>query len=155
MTNFFVYFWWFSFFVLAILLQALCPGLDALVGALLLVLKNRDYRALFWLLPLLIILQEGMGTRIFGTIVLWYVAVILIFWVGRWMFESNRLTFVLLLSICLGGAYFGIAWLITPLDANVSMGFDVESMLRISAIETGYIPIIWWICSKTYPVTNN
>ena len=43
--------WWLAFIVISIIAQALVPGLDALVVGVLLLLQERDYKMLGWLLP--------------------------------------------------------------------------------------------------------
>lgn len=103
--------WWLGFCACAVALQTAVPGLDALVVGLVILLQERDYKNMLWLLPLFVLLQEGMGTRIFGGIIVWYAAVIALFKLGRWLFEVENFIFVFLLSACLGGAYYGVSGL--------------------------------------------
>ena len=44
----------------AIVLQAAVPGLDVLTVGLIILLQERDYKNMLWLLPVFILLQEGM-----------------------------------------------------------------------------------------------
>ena len=88
--------WWLCFMAGAIVLQAAVPGLDVLTVGLIIMLQERDYKNMLWLLPLFILLQEGMGTRPFGTVIVWYAAVILMFKMGRWLFEVENFIFVFL-----------------------------------------------------------
>lgn len=106
--------WWLCFIVLAVGLQALAPGLDVLAAGLIILLQERDYKNMLWLLPLFLLLQEGMGTRVFGAAIVWYAAVIALFKLGRWLFEVENFIFVFLLSACLGAAYYAVAWLMAP-----------------------------------------
>lgn len=132
--------WWLLFFPLGILLQQLVPGLDALVVGLIVLLRERAYKDCFWALPLLILLQEGMGSREFGGVVLWYALVILFFNMGRWFFEVENLLFVFLLSACLGATYFGLAYLLAPLQ---KLPVDIQATLDASVIQALYIPVAW------------
>ena len=78
--------WWLCFMAGAIVLQAAVPGLDVLTVGLIILLQERDYKNMLWLLPLFILLQEGMGTRPFGAVIVWYATVVLMFKMGRWLF---------------------------------------------------------------------
>ena len=49
-------FWWLCFVALGICVQSLVPCLDALVVGLVILLQERDYKNLCWLLPLLLAL---------------------------------------------------------------------------------------------------
>lgn len=135
--------WWLVFIAISILVQAYLPGLDALAVGVIIMLQERDYKNLAWLLPLFILLQEGMGTRVFGGSILWYAIVILAFKIGRWLFEVGNFMFVFLLAACLGGAYFGMAWLLAPLLPVPY--FDMQTMIDISLIQAIYVPVAWRI----------
>ena len=51
--------WWAFFMACAIVLQAAVPGLDVLTVGLIILLQERDYKNMLWLLPVFILLQEG------------------------------------------------------------------------------------------------
>lgn len=132
--------WWLLFFPVGIMLQQMAPGLDALVIGLIILLQERSYKDCIWALPLFILLQEGMGSREFGGAVLWYAAVILFFNLGRWLFEVENFLFVFLLSACLGAAYFGLAYLLAPLQ---ELHVDIQATLDASVIQALFIPVAW------------
>ena len=132
--------WWLAFVAMAICLQSLVPGLDALVVGLLVLLQEEDYRDMIWLLPLFTLLQEGMGTRPFGSIIVWYAATVVMYKVGRWLFNTKSFLFMFLLSACLGGAYFLVAWLMAPLQ---NMAFNVEDALNKSLAQALFLPFAW------------
>lgn len=132
--------WWLCFIALAICVQALAPGLDVLVVGLIILLQERDWRNLVWLLPLFVLLQEGMGTRPFGAIIVWYAATIVIFRLGRWLFQVENFVFVFLLSACLGAASYGVTWLMAPLQ---NLEFNVEDALDKSLIQALFMPFAW------------
>lgn len=131
---------WLCFVVLAVCAQALAPGLDVLVVGLIILLQEKDWRGMLWLLPLFILLQEGMGTRPFGSIIIWYAATVVIFKLGRWLFETENFLFIFLLSACLGAAYYGVAWIMAPLE-NIS--FNVEDTLDKSLLQAIFMPFAW------------
>ena len=78
---------------------------------LVILLQERDYKNLCWLLPLFVLLQEGIGTSPFGATIVWYALVCLLYRLLRWLLGLGNFFLVLLLSICLGGACFGLGLL--------------------------------------------
>ncbi|MCD7985146.1 MAG: hypothetical protein LUG19_12980 [Desulfovibrio sp.] len=138
--------WWFFFIAAAICLQALAPGLDVLAVGIIILLQERDYKNMLWLLPLFVLLQEGMGTRVFGGVIVWYAAVIALFKLGRWLFEVENFIFIFLLSSCLGAAYYGVAWLMAPLQ---DLPFNVQDTLDKSLIQALFLPFAWRLLIAT------
>lgn len=132
--------WWLCFIVMAICVQSLAPGLDALVVGLVVMLQEEDYRDMLWLLPLFILLQEGMGSRPFGSVIVWYSATIVMFRIGRWLFDTKSFLFMFLLSACLGCVYFTVAWLMAPLQ---NLTFNVEDTLNKSLVQALFLPFAW------------
>lgn len=135
---------WACFIILAICVQALAPGIDVLVVGLVILLQEDDYRGMLWLLPLFVLLQEGMGTRPFGAIIVWYAAVIVLFKLGRWFFDAKNFIFIFILSACLGATYFAVAWLMAPLQNLV---FNVEDTLDKSLVQAVFMPFAWRMLS--------
>lgn len=131
---------WLSFVVIAILVQAMAPGLDVLVTGLIILLQEKDWRSMLWLLPLFVLLQEGMGTRPFGSVLIWYAATFVMFRLGRWLFETSNFIFIFLLSACLGGVYYGVAWLMAPLQ---DIAFNVEDTLNKALAQAIFLPFAW------------
>ena len=138
--------WWLFFMAAAIGLQALTPGLDALAVGIIILLQERDYKTMLWLLPLFVLLQEGMGTRVFGGVIVWYAAIIVLFKLGRWLFEVENFIFIFLLSSCLGAAYYGVAWLMAPLQ---DIPFNVQDTLDKSLIQALFLPFAWRLLIAT------
>ena len=138
--------WWLCFLAAAVGVQAFIPGLDVMTVGLIILLQERDYKNMLWLLPLFILLQEGMGTRPFGAVIVWYAAVILMFKMGRWLFEVENFIFVFLLSACLGAAYYGVAWLMSPLQ---NLPFDMQGTLDRSLIQAIFVPFAWRLLVAT------
>ncbi|ATD80143.1 MULTISPECIES: hypothetical protein [Desulfovibrio] len=138
--------WWLCFLAAAVGIQAFVPGLDVMTVGLIILLQERDYKNMLWLLPLFILLQEGMGTRVFGGVIVWYIAVIVLFRMGRWLFEAENFLFIFLLSACLGAAYFGVAWLMAPLQ---DLPFNFQDTLDKSLIQAIFIPFAWKLLVAT------
>ena len=138
--------WWLCFLAAAVGIQAFVPGLDVMTVGLIILLQERDYKNMLWLLPLFILLQEGMGTRVFGGVIIWYIAVIVLFRMGRWLFEAENFLFIFLLSACLGAAYFGVAWLMAPLQ---DLPFNFQDTLDKSLIQAIFIPFAWKLLVAT------
>ncbi len=138
--------WWAFFFPIAIMIQAHVPSLDVLLIGLILVLQERRYKDLFWLLPMLILVQEGIGSRAFGGMILWYFSVVVIFILGRWLFEVQNVLFVLLMAILLGGTHFALVYLLAPLQ---DLHVDIHQLVHENLIQAAFVPIAWWIAAFT------
>ena len=139
-------FWWGVFLFPAIALQRLFPGVDFLLVGLLLTLQERRYADLAWVLPLLVILQEGMGTREFGVVLLWYVVVAALFFLGRWLFDIENFLYIFLLSACLAACYFAVAFLMSPLYA---VSVDAHILLNESVHLALLLPPCWKLTQLT------
>ena len=140
--------WWLAFMVAGIAVQAAVPGLDVLVLGLIILLQEEDYKNMLWLLPVFILLQEGMGCRSFGASIIWYAATIVLFRLGRWLFEVENFLFVFLRSACLGAACFGVAWLMDPLQG---IPFDRQAMLDAGLVQAIFLPVAWRLCIMLRP----
>ncbi|WP_303237157.1 hypothetical protein [uncultured Bilophila sp.] len=135
--------WWVAFFVLGLTLQQALPGTDVLVAGLFLALQERRPFQIAAVLLALILVQEGVGTLDFGTSVLWYLVVITLFFVGRWMFETENWLFVLLISVCLGAAHYGVIWIMTRLQF---IPLDMTRLLDESILQGLLTPFVWQFC---------
>lgn len=140
--------WWFGFTAFAVCIEALAPELDALVPGLIILLQERDYKGMLWLLPFFILLQEGMGSSPFGGSVLWYVAIIVCYRVGRWIFSADNFLFVFVLSAVLGAALYGLQWLQAPVRGIV---FDMHKTMDACLLQAAYVPFMWKLCVMMRP----
>ena len=105
--------WWVAFFVFGLALQQALPGTDVLVAGLFLALQER---------------------RPFQLVV------ITLFFIGRWMFETENWLFVLLLSGCIGLAHYGVIWLMTRLQF---IPLDTTQLLDESILQALLTPFVW------------
>lgn len=134
--------WWACFLPLAFVVQVYVPGLDALVIGLIIVLQERRYKDLLWVLPLLVLLQEGMGSREFGGVIAWYMAVIVFFNLGRWLFEVENILFICLLALCLGVSHFIIVYLMAPLQ---NLPVDIQLLTDECLVQALFVATVWWL----------
>lgn len=139
--------WWFCFFLIGIWVQRMLPGIDILAGGVIVLLVQKQYQPLFWLLPVLIVLQEGAGSRFFGSAVLWYGVLVGFFLLGRWLFSAKNLLFVFLFSAELGAAHFGITWLMSDLQGQY---IDIARLLDESVLQALVMPLVWWCSLYSY-----
>jgi hypothetical protein len=139
-------FWWAGFLFPAVALQRVFPGVDFLLAGFLLTLQERRHLDLIWVLPLLVILQEGMGTREFGVVLLWYVVVAVVFLLGRWLFDVETFLYVFLCSACLAACYFAVVFLMSPLYA---VSVDTRRLLDESVYLARLLPVFWRLTQLT------
>ena len=135
--------WWLAFFVIGLALQQALPGTDVLVVGLFLALQERRPVQIAVVLVLLILLQEGVGSLDFGASVLWYFLAIVLFFAGRWMFETENWLFVLLLSGCLGAAHGAVIWLMTRLQY---IPLETAGLVDESILQALLTPVLWQAC---------
>ena len=138
--------WWVGFFYVGICVQNALPGLDALVVGLLLALQERRALQIAWLVPVLVLVQEGGGTLDFGASILWYLAVVALFFMGHWLFEVENLLFMFLLSGCMGVAHMGIIRVMAALQYTP---VDEVTLLDESILQALFIPFAWRLAGAT------
>ena len=62
--------WWFVFFIIAIVAQSILSGIDFLLVGVIIALQERRIGQLIWVIFAAILLQEGVGTLPFGSVIL-------------------------------------------------------------------------------------
>ena len=139
-------FWWVVFFYVGICVQSILPGLDVLVIGLLLALHERRPLQIAWLLPVLVLVQEGGGTLDFGASILWYLAVVALFFIGCRLFEVENWLFMFLLSACLGVAHVSVIRLMTALQG---VPIDEAALLDEGILQALVIPFGWHLAGVT------
>jgi hypothetical protein len=90
---------WILFTLLGVVCQRLAPGVDFLAPGLVICLQERRGTSVVWLTLAFILLQEGVGSLAFGSMLLWYLALLLFYGLGRWLFESRNILFVFFLGL--------------------------------------------------------
>ena len=132
--------WWTCFLCLSIVLQVHITRLDALIVGVIIVTEERDYRTMVWLLPLIVLLQEGMGTQHFGASVLMLAAFFALYRAGRGIENASPALFVLVISLGLGCARGFLDWLFCALQAYP---FSPEGALHDAIVQAVYTPLAW------------
>ncbi|MCL1915721.1 MAG: hypothetical protein FWG17_03295 [Desulfovibrionaceae bacterium] len=141
--------WWIGYMVAGIWLQKFFPGLDALIPGFIICLheKNRQQTAVIVLLS--VIIQEGAGTLPFGLSILWHGVVLLLYYMGVWLFMSGNLVFIALLSLSLGLGRLGFMLL---MDFLRGASMTPQGMLWIFLLQTFFTPLLWWAAQKSRSV---
>ncbi len=95
--------WWIFFCIACLWAQRFVQGVDFLIVGL--VISAREGRLLqtIWLFFMFLLLQEGAGTLSFGAGLLWQCGAMVLYVLGRWLFETRNVLFIFLLGCCLGG----------------------------------------------------
>lgn len=132
--------WWGLFCVIGIALQQALPGVDVLIIGLILALQEGNPIQAAWVSLVIMLLQEGAGSLAFGATLLWYVVVIVLFFLGHWLFETENFLFVFLLSACIGAGHFVVVWLMCSLQY---IPVEVEALLDESILQALFIPFAW------------
>ncbi|MFP4391488.1 MAG: hypothetical protein ACOC43_13705 [Desulfohalobiaceae bacterium] len=131
---------WFLYTLLAIWFQAIFPGPDLFAPALLLLLQQRDFPRLGWLLPLWIVIQEGSGSMYFGTSLLWYAGLILVFHFARVLLDTRGFLFIFLISVFAGFWQYLCLHLLSGLqELQVPKGQILQQSLQTIVA----VPLFW------------
>lgn len=93
--------WWATYVVIGVWAQEMSGGLDFLTPGLLLCLQYSRWWTAAWLIPLLVLMQEGGGNLAFGVVIVFYAGLIAFFLLARWLLEPENPLFILLFSFIL------------------------------------------------------
>lgn len=143
--------WWITVLILGMIIQVICPRLDALVPGALIAMQEKDYRTMVWLIPLIIMLQEGTGTQHFGASILWFAGFFFFFHLWKSMTAASTGLFILALSVTMGALRALIAVLFAILQ---QYPFSTTEVLQDSILEAVYIPVAWYILSRLRHTAN-
>lgn len=139
--------WWFLFTVAAIWAQRFVPGIDFLAPGIIICLQLDRPRQAFWLALIWILLQEGMGSMSFGAGLLWYGAMVLLYFLGRWLFESRNLLFIFFIGLCIGAWHFILIQLMAKLEGMV---VAAEPLAWESLLQAAVFTLEWGIVYSAY-----
>ncbi len=118
---------WIGFVLIGIWAQRFLPGVDFFAPALVVCLQQRRVSATVWLAGLFIVLQEGVGSLAFGSLILWYAGLLVVYLVGRWLFESRNFLFIFII-----GAFLGV-WRFVLVRMMASLQDMVPDQGRLAA----------------------
>ncbi len=133
--------WWAIFLSLGLLVQNWLPGTDILLIGLIIALQERKKAQTFWLFICVILLQEGTGTLAFGSSLLSYTMVILIFYLGRALLEQENILFVLLVSASAGAGHYVFT---QAMAAFQGLTLPHSRLLMESLIQMLLLPPLWF-----------
>mgnify|MGYP006283986987 CR=1 FL=1 len=142
-----IFIWWLLFTIAAIWAQSFMPGIDFLAPAVIVCLQMERLKQALWLTVAFIILQEGMGTLAFGAGLLWYGALILLYFIGRWLFESKNILFVFFIGLSLGAWHFILLQIMGQLE---NLPILTDTLLTESALQAVAFTIEWGIIYSIY-----
>lgn len=137
--------WWAIFFILAIPAQMLLPGIDILVVGLIIAMQERKPLQIIWVLIISMLLQEGQGTMDFGASFCWYGLTMFIYYIGRAIFETENIFFILLVCASLGVLHFGLMQVLSGLQ-GVSLPFRRLALESVG--EMLIVPVLWLALHK-------
>jgi len=133
-------FWWATYIAGALIVQRAIPGVDALAPGFLLSLQEKKNRQTFWLFCIFVLIQEGSGSMLFGSAVLWYGGQIVLFRLSQSFFVAESIVFIFMLSAALGVYHFLLIWLMCAVQ-NLPLEFSL--LARESLTQAAIIPLIW------------
>lgn len=137
--------WWVVFFILAVLAQMLLPGIDIMVVGLIIAMQEHNPLQIAWVLIISMLLQEGQGTMDFGASFCWYGLTMFIYYIGRAIFETENIFFILLVCASLGILHFGLMQVLSGLQ-GVFVPF--RRLLMESMGEMLIVPALWLLLHK-------
>ncbi len=132
--------WWGVFLIVSIWLQMFFPGLDLLLPGLLLAMHEGKRTQTAWVFILFVLVQEGLGSLDFGACALWYLSVMFLFVATHWIFQTESLLFMLLISLASGGIHYLVILLMTSLQ---QMSIDMDLLLHESVYQVAASFIVW------------
>ncbi len=138
-------FWWLAFLFCGIILQLYVPGLDALVVGIILVSLEKDYKTMVWLVPAVVILQEGMGSLSFGFSMFYIASFFLLYRLSQSIALASRLIFYLLVSIGMGALHSFYSWFFATLQ---NVPYDMNVVVHDGVLQTFYILVAWPILGR-------
>ena len=125
---------------ISIALEMYIPRIDTLIVIVLLLLENREYKTLVCMLPLILLIQEGMGTQHFGASILFLAAVFALYRLLGELYQASTVFFISVLSLGLGVTRLSLNWLFSTLQGYP---FDSVEALHEGLLQALYIPVAW------------
>ncbi len=140
--------WWAGYTVLGIWAQWFVPGVDFFASGIVLSLQEQPTYRTLGLAILWILLQEGMGNLPFGYGVAWYGLLLILFIVGRWLFEARSFLFICLLGMGLGVLH---PLLVYGLGSLANMTMPMQSAIMEGMMQAVVLPLVWLPASRLFP----
>ncbi|MFW6236080.1 MAG: hypothetical protein ACOC24_04780 [Desulfovibrionales bacterium] len=138
---------WLIFTAAGVWLQSMVQGVDFLAPGLLICLQQQALSWGLWLTLFWIVVQEGLGSLAFGSLVLWYAGLILTYVLLRSYFESENVVFILLISMFMGAWHF---LLTTVMAGFQDLTISSDLLLRASLMQALFFPFVWFTARAMY-----
>ena len=132
--------WWAFFLSLGLVVENLLPGADVLLIGLIIALQEGKIAQIIWVFLAVILLQEGVGTLAFGSSILSYTAIVLIFYAGRALLEQENILFVLMVAASAGIGHYVFTEAMAALQ-NISL--PGQRLAMESFIQVLILPPLW------------
>lgn len=129
---------------ISIAFEMYIPRIDALIVVVLLLVENREYKTLVCMLPLILLIQEGMGTQHFGAEIIFLAAFFALYRLLGELYASSTFFFISILSLGLGATRLSLNWLFSTLQG---CPFDSVGALHEGLLQALYIPAAWAVIS--------
>ncbi len=137
--------WWLVFLAAGIVLQLFVPGLDALLAGVVIVTQEKDYRTMVWLVPVILLLQEGMGSQYWGASFVTLACFFLLWRLTLSLSLVSRAAFTVLISLGMGGVRLAQEWIFAILQ-NEARPF--EAMLTDAVIQGVWLLAAWPLLTR-------
>ena len=132
--------WWTLFLSVGLVVENLLPGTDVLLIGLIIALQEGKIAQIIWVFLAVILLQEGVGTLAFGSSILSYTAIVLIFYAGRALLEQENILFVLMVAASAGIGHYVFTEAMAALQ-NISL--PGQRLAMESFIQVLILPPLW------------
>jgi len=93
--------WWAGYLVISLWAQELSGGFDFLTPGLLVCMQSGQWWSAAWMALVWVLVQEGVGSLVFGVSILFYAGMFAFFLLSRWLLEPENPLFILFFSLIL------------------------------------------------------
>lgn len=139
------FFWWAMYILIALHIQKLLPGFDALSPGFFIALEEGKKKQTIFLFFLFCLIQEGSGSLRFGSSLLWYSGQAIIYSIGTRFFVSGNIFSVTLLS-CLAALHYSLVFWLMSAFQDVPVSYP--RLIERGIIQAVFVPIIWYVAKK-------
>ncbi len=137
--------WWLFFFVVGIWGQYFLPGVDLLMVGLVISLQEGRVAQTLWLFICLTFIQEGIGTVSFGSSLLWYAMLFVLYFIGRWLFQARNVFFMILLGGIMGLWHYVLVIIMATLQ---EYKVPHDTLFFESMVQALIFPVFWIVMNE-------
>ena len=137
-------FCWAIYVACAIIIQQHVHGVDALMPGLLIALQSKKRSLVLFLFILFCLIHEGSGSLRFGSSMLWYGGVIVIYFVASRIVLETSVASILLFSV-LSAGYMGGVQLFA--QAIQDYRVDLQAIITQCIAQAVLVPVLWFLAA--------